>query len=396
MPGEETAVDGEAPEPLGPPRMMTGNEACAEAALAAGLDFFAGYPITPSTEIAEILADALPRVGGRFLQMEDEIASVCAILGASLAGARSMTATSGPGFSLMQEALGFGGMAEVTCVIALVMRGGPSTGLPTLPAQGDVMQTRWGTHGDHPAVVLCPRSVAETWRLTVRAFNLAEELRMPVILLLDEMVAHTSEKVRLPERVRVVRRGPPDAPPGRLRPYAETPDDVPPRPAFGEGWRFHVTGLAHDETGFPTHDPALVQRLLRRLHRKVDRRESRIVEVEEDIQEGADVAVVSYGSTARAVARGVSLAREEGARVSRVSLLTLWPFPAEALRRLARGTSRIIVAELNLAQVAHEVEWAVAGAARVERLAKVGGEAMRPSEVLEAIRGGAAREETDR
>ncbi|MBN1444296.1 MAG: 2-oxoacid:acceptor oxidoreductase subunit alpha [Planctomycetes bacterium] len=370
---------------------MTGNEACAEGALAAGLEFFAGYPITPSSEIAEILADRLPRRGGRFIQMEDEIASLGAVIGASLAGAKAMTATSGPGFSLKQENIGFACMAEVPCVIVDVMRGGPSTGLPTLPSQGDVMQARWGTHGDHPAIALCPRGVRETYELTVRSFNLSEAYRTPVILLLDETIAHTSEKVVLPERVRVVERGRPSGPPERYRPYAETETDVPPMASFGRGYRFHVTGLAHDETGFPTNDPPRIDRLIRRLDRKIRGHADRIAQVEERIEDGAKVAVIAYGSTARSAARAVRMAREEGIPVSSLALLTIWPFPAEAVQRVGGRVRDVIVPELNLGQVAHEVEWALGRGPRVHSLSRVDGDLIRPVQILELIREADAR-----
>ena len=284
---------------------MTGNEACAEAALAAGCRFFAGYPITPSSEIAEILSDMLPRLGGKFIQMEDEIGAMGAVIGASLAGAKAMTATSGPGFSLKQENIGYACMAEVPCVIVNVMRGGPSTGLPTHPSQGDVMQTRWGTHGDHPMIALYPRGVRETYDLTVRAFNLSETYRTPVVLLLDETIGHVNEKVVLPTRVRVVQRGGPDSSRKPHLPYARTASDVPPMISFGQGYRFHVTGLAHDETGFPTNDPAEIDGLLRRLDRKINRYSHHIIQVDQQIQEKADIGIIAYGSPARSAKQAV-------------------------------------------------------------------------------------------
>lgn len=367
-------------------RVMTGNEACAEAALAAGLTFYAGYPITPSSEIAEILSDALPRRGGKFIQMEDEIGAMAAILGASLAGAKAMTATSGPGFSLKQENIGYGCMAEIPCVIVNAMRGGPSTGLPTLPAQGDVMQARWGTHGDHPIIALCPRGVRETYDLTIRAFNLAELYRTPVILLLDEIIAHVNEKVTLPPSVRVVERARPESIEGRYLPYAHTPTDVPPFVSFGQGHRFHVTGLAHDATGFPTNNSAEIDRLLRRLDRKITRHADRIAQVDAQLDEKAAVGVVAYGSTARSAKQAVQMARGAGIPISFVSLLTLWPFPAGAVRELAGRARHIIVPEMNLGQIAHEVEWAVAGNARVHSITRVDGEPVHPDTILEKIR----------
>ncbi len=365
---------------------MTGNEACAEAALAAGLTFFAGYPITPASEIAEILSEELPRVGGRFIQMEDEIGAMAAVLGASLAGAKAMTATSGPGFSLKQENLGYGCMAEIPCVVVDVMRGGPSTGLPTLPSQGDVMQARWGTHGDHPAIAICPRGVRETYDLTIRAFNLSELLRTPVVLLLDEIVAHVSEKVALPASVRVVERARPEPAREPYLPYAQTPTDVPPLASFGDGYRFHVTGLAHDPSGFPTNDPEEVDRLIRRLHRKISRHADSIIRVEEDFDDRASVGIVAYGSTARSAREAARMARGEGIGVACLYPLTLWPFPEKAVRALGERVSDVIVPEMNLGQFAHEVEWALGRAARVHAISRVDGEPVRPEEILERIR----------
>ena len=365
---------------------MTGNEACAEAALAAGCRFFAGYPITPSTEIAEILSDQLPRLGGKFIQMEDEIGAMGAVIGASLVGAKALTATSGPGFSLKQENIGYACMAEVPCVIVNVMRGGPSTGLPTHPGQGDVMQARWGTHGDHPIIALCPRGVRETYDLTVRAFNLSETYRTPVILLLDETIGHVNEKVVLPTKVQVVERGRPDSSRGPYLPYAHTETDVPPMVSFGQGHRFHVTGLAHDETGFPTNDSAEIDKLLRRLDRKITRHSDAIVQVEENVQEKPDVGLIAYGSPARAANHAVKLAREEGIAVSFTALLSIWPFPVKQVRRLGEQVSDIVVPELNLGQIAHEVEWAVGGNSRVHRLSRIDGDPIHPRQILERLR----------
>jgi len=261
-------------------KVMSGNEAVAAGALAAGVRFFAGYPITPSSEIAEELSVMLPKLGGVFIQMEDEIAAMGAVIGASLAGSKSLTATSGPGFSLKQENIGFACMAEVPVVIVNVMRGGPSTGSPTMPAQGDVMQARWGTHGDHAIVVLVPNSVRESFDLAVRSFNLSEMLRTPVILLLDEIIGHVNEKLTMPESVEVVDRKGPDVPPAEYKPYRHTEDKVPPMAAYGrDGYRFHVTGLAHDETGFPTNNPEEIEKLALRLHAKLERYRDEVVDI---------------------------------------------------------------------------------------------------------------------
>jgi 2-oxoglutarate/2-oxoacid ferredoxin oxidoreductase subunit alpha len=381
--------------------VMSGNEACARGAMAAGLTFYAGYPITPSSEIAEELSRHLPETGGVFLQMEDEIAAMGAVIGASLAGAKAMTATSGPGFSLKQENIGFACMAEVPCVVVDVQRGGPSTGLPTMPSQGDVMQARWGTHGDHPIVALAPNSVAETFELTVRAFNLSEMLRTPVILLLDEVIGHVEEKVRLPRAVDVVTRRGPDAPPGGFLPYRHTDDGVPPMAAFGRGgYRFHVTGLAHDESGFPTNDPAEIDRLNRRLNGKIALHRDRIVEVVREQVDDAEVVVFAYGSVSRAASQAVREARALGIRAGLLRPRTLWPFPDREVRALAgpplaegalaegaraERLRAVVVPEMNLGMMAHEVEWALGGACPVVPLGRVDGLPVKPSEIRAAI-----------
>src|SRR3989338_5640834 len=277
-------------------KFILGNEACVEAAIAAGCRFFAGYPITPSTEIAEGMAKALPRIGGTFIQMEDEIASLGAVIGASICGLKALTATSGPGFSLKHEHIGYACLAEVPCVIVNVQRGGPSTGLPTLPAQGDVMQARWGTHGDHPAIVLTPSSVKEYFDLTVKAFNLSEKFRTPVILLPDDVVAHLREKVALPPAVTIVNRKKPGflanlVNKEHFKPYAVSRDDeVPVIPNFGEGYRFNITGLIHDDSGFPSNAPEITQSTLMRLHKKIAAGYGEIKGIEVDLPRGAEVA----------------------------------------------------------------------------------------------------------
>jgi 2-oxoglutarate/2-oxoacid ferredoxin oxidoreductase subunit alpha len=371
-------------------RFLQGAEACAQAALDAGMRFFAGYPITPSTEIAEILSERLPRCGGTFIQMEDEIASMGAILGASLGGRKSMTATSGPGFSLMQELIGLGALCEIPCVVADIQRCGPSTGVPTAPSQGDVMQARWGTHGDHPIVVLTPASVGEMYALTVEAFNLAETLRTPVILLADEVIAHMRERVVIPASVRVVDRLRPDGPPEGYRPYAVPPgEDVPRVANFGDGYRFNVTSLVHDETGFPSTSPVVTAALLSRLMAKVERRRASFTFVERQDLDDARLAVFSFGATARSVRQAVTLARREGIRAGWIKTSTLWPFPDDAVRRLPRSVEAILVCEMNLGQVVNEVRRAVSGAVRVESLAVADGCLIPPQAVLEAIRAAA-------
>jgi 2-oxoglutarate ferredoxin oxidoreductase subunit alpha len=369
-----------------PVKVMSGNESCAEGAIAAGLKFFAGYPITPSSEIAEELSGRLPLGGGVFIQMEDEIAAMGAIIGASLTGAKVMTATSGPGFSLKQENIGFACMAEVPCVVVNVQRGGPSTGLPTMPAQGDVMQARWGTHGDHDIIALAPFSVSETFDLTVRAFNLAEAYRTPVILLLDEIVGHTIEKVRLPESVETVDRVGPDAPPEDYLPYRHAESGVPPMASFGtRGYRFHVTGLAHDETGFPTNNPVEIDRLNRRLNDKIARHRDEIVDVETLELDDAELAIFAYGSTARSARQAVVDARGKGIPVGLFRPRTLWPFPDREVKALSERVQAILVPEMNLGQMAHEVEWASRCGCRTVPLGRVDGQQIRPSQILELI-----------
>lgn len=370
-------------------KVLTGNEACAMGALAAGMRFYAGYPITPSSEVAEVLAEELPRLGGVFIQMEDEIASMGAIIGASLAGTKSMTATSGPGFSLMQENIGFAAMAEVPCVVVNVMRGGPSTGLPTLPAQGDVMQARWGTHGDHSIIVLTPFSVAETFDLTVRAFNLAEQYRTPVILLLDEIIGHVNERVTVvdPGTLEIFNRVIPTEPPEQYKPYRHTESGVPPMIAYGEGYRFHVTGLAHDETGFPTNSSVEIGRMMERHQRKIEQARDHIVQVDPFMMEDAEIGIIAYGSSARSARHAVRLARETGKRVGLLRLKTLWPFADEEIRSYIGRVKSWIVPEMNLGQIAHEVEWALAGSAPVTRLTKVNGDPISPPEIYQIIPG---------
>ena len=368
-------------------RMWQGNHACAEGAIAAGCRFFAGYPITPSTEIAEILARRLPLIGGNFIQMEDEIAAMGAIIGASLGGVKSMTATSGPGFSLKQENIGFAVMAEVPCVVVNVQRGGPSTGLPTQPSQADVMQSRWGTHGDHPIIAIAPASVRETYDLTIKAFNLAEKYRTPVILLLDEIVGHLTEKIVLPDpaMLEIINRKEPTVPPEEYLPYELNDTDIPAMANFGEGYRYHVTGLVHDDTGFPTNDPEKIRLQLERLNRKIDRYREDIIEVEKLEVNDAEVMVISFGSTARSAKRAVLNARENGVAAGLLRLKTIWPFPEKEIREVCQSVEKIVVAEMNLGQVAHEVEWATRRDKSVIRVNKINGEAIKPDEIYAAI-----------
>jgi len=367
--------------------MWQGNHACAEGAMAAGCRFFAGYPITPSTEIAEILARRLPLIGGNFIQMEDEIAAMGAIIGASLGGVKSMTATSGPGFSLKQENIGFAVMAEIPCVVVNVQRGGPSTGLPTQPSQADIMQSRWGTHGDHPIIAIAPASVRETYDLTIKAFNLAEKYRIPVILLLDEIIGHLTEKIVLPDptKIEIYDRKKPAVSPEEYLPYELDDTDVPAMANFGEGYRYHVTGLAHDDTGFPTNDPEKIRLQLERLNRKIERYREDIVEVETLEVSDAEVMVISFGSTARSAKRAVLNARENGVAAGLLRLKTIWPFPEREIQEACQSVKKIVVAEMNLGQVAHELEWATRRDKPVIRVNKINGEAIKPNEIYTAI-----------
>jgi 2-oxoglutarate/2-oxoacid ferredoxin oxidoreductase subunit alpha len=376
-------------------RLVQGNEACALAALAVGCRFYAGYPITPSSEIAEVMARRLPDLGGVFVQMEDEIASIAACIGASLGGVKAMTATSGPGFSLMQEGLGYAALCEVPIVVVDVQRVGPSTGMPTLAAQGDVMQARWGTHGDHPVVVLAPASVADTYRLTVTAFNISERLRVPVVLLSDEVVAHTREIADTPD-LPVLDRPRADGAsrtsarassedPRAASGASEAPALVPPMRLPGEGHRSHTTGLLHDEHGFATSDPGEADRLLRRLHAKLEAHADWLTMVETHALEDADVLVIAYGSPARAARQAVNDARAAGVRAGLLKLETIWPFPAAVVGAAAARARTIVVPEMNLGQLVGEVERAAAGRARVVSLTRLGGELFTPAEIRSAV-----------
>ncbi len=374
------------------PRLIQGNEACAEGALAAGCRFFAGYPITPSTEVAELMAAWLPRLGGKFIQMEDEIASMAAIIGASLAGLKAMTATSGPGFSLKQENIGFASACEVPCVIVNVQRAGPSTGGPTTPGQGDIMQARWGTHGDHPVVAFVPYSVRDAFDLTVAAFNCAEDLRVPVILLLDEVIGHMRERVKLPEppEIDVVDRRRPD--PAKVRPEDYRPfgnsEPVPPMADFGSGYRYHVTGLSHDERGLPTGKPAEVDRQLRRVNDKMTLAARKWMLYDEAETADADVLIVATGGPVRPARSAVRMARERGVKAGMLIVRTVWPFPGARLAQLAQRAKRIIVPELNLGQLVLEVErhtCGPGGKVPVQSLTRVDGELFTPAQIYAAI-----------
>ena len=368
--------------------MMQGNVAVAEGAIDAGCKFFAGYPITPSSEIAEQLSKRLPEVGGRFIQMEDEIAAMGAIIGASLGGWKSLTATSGPGFSLKQENIGYACITEVPVVIVNVMRGGPSTGLPTLPAQSDVMQARWGTHGDHPIIVLVPASVTESYYMTIQAFNMSEKYRTPVILLLDEIIGHVHERVDLPdpETLEIINRKKPTEAPEDYLPYRIDDSMIPAMANFGDGYRYHVTGLVHDQTGFPTNNTDEIDAMLTRLNSKLDKYMDEIIDYEETNTEDAEIGIVTYGSSARSSKNALLKARDAGIPVGMLRIKTLWPFPTDRIAKFAEQVSDIIVPELNLGQIAHEVEHAVAGKTKVHKVNKITGDPINPLEILEKIK----------
>ena len=371
----------------GRPLLLQGNEAMVEGALAAGCRFFAGYPITPATEISEAMSFRLPAVGGTFIQMEDEIASLGAVIGASLAGAKSMTATSGPGFSLMQENLGFACIAEVPCVIVNVMRGGPSTGLPTNVSQGDVMQARWGTHGDHPIIVLAVSTTQDCFWVTLKAFNLSEKYRTPVIILSDEVVAHTREKIVLPNlsEVEVLDRIRPTMPPDWYIPYEDNSRGVPPMGIFGDGYRYHVTGLVHDLRGFPTQRADEIVPFMNRLFRKINQHFFDIQMIEEELTEDAETLVIAYGSVSRSARRAVREARERGVKCGLVQLITLWPFPRQMVEPLLRRVRAVLVPELNMGQMSREVKRVNQGVTRVETLNRLDGTLITPNEILTRI-----------
>lgn len=367
---------------------MNGDVACAEGAIAAGCRFFAGYPITPATEIAEHLSQRMPEIGGIYIQMEDEIGSIAAVIGASYTGLKAMTATSGPGFSLMQENIGLAVMTEAPCVIVDVMRGGPSTGQPTLPSQQDVMQAKWGSHGDYEIIALAPSSVQEMFDLTVEAFNLSETYRVPTILLADEIVAHMWEKVVISpaEKMKIANRKKPNVPPEKYMPFMPDDDLVPPMACFGEGFSFHATGLTHDEHGYPqTQSSEVQQRLVRRLCDKIRKNADKIIRVEEVMLEDADVVVVAYGIVARAALSAVRKAREEGIKAGLLRPITLWPFPEKTIARIAQQAKKIVVPEMNCGQLVREVERS-AKETPVVFLSKLGEDPHTPMEILEAIR----------
>jgi 2-oxoglutarate ferredoxin oxidoreductase subunit alpha len=373
---------------VGKSKLLQGNEACAEGALYAGCRFFAGYPITPSTEVAEYLSRELPKVGGAFIQMEDEIAAMGATIGGALAGAKSLTATSGPGFSLKQENLGYAMLTEVPCVIIDVMRGGPSTGVPTGPSQSDIMQCKWGTHGDHPVICLTPGYVQEIFDETIRAFNLSEKYRTPVIVAYDEIIGHMRERVEIPDAgvIPVVDRTKPPQGLEKYLPYDDSKGDVPPMANFFEGYRYHVTGLNHLPDGFPVNASPRIHTDEERLIRKVDGNRADICKNELYKTEDAEIGIFAYGASARAAKNAIDAARAEGIKVGLFRPLTMWPFPEAEVAAFAKQVKTMIVPELSLGQIILEVERVAAGQCPVQGIFRVDGDPITPAQILAKIK----------
>jgi 2-oxoglutarate ferredoxin oxidoreductase subunit alpha len=375
---------------MGKMYFMQGNEAAARAAIKAGCRFFAGYPITPSSEVAEVMAEELPKVGGTFVQMEDEIASAAAMIGGSLAGVKSMTATSGPGFSLMQEALGYAIMTETPCVIVDVMRGGPSTGLPTKPAQGDIMQVRWGTHGDHQIIALYPSTVEEVYRYTITAFNYAEIYRTPVILLMDETLGHMRESVYLeyedefPEQIKR-KRDEDISDEDVFHPFeVSRTKRIDPLAAMGKS-RFHVSGLVHDETGFPIRDSGLVQKMITHLDTKIRLYSEEISIYDEFMMNDAEIVIIAYGTTARSALRAVKMARKDRIPVGLFKPISIWPVPTSRIKKIFKKAHAVIVPEMNLGQYVYEISRFNKSNKLLESVTKVNGELITPEEILDSI-----------
>jgi 2-oxoglutarate ferredoxin oxidoreductase subunit alpha len=367
---------------------IQGNEACARGAIKAGCRFFAGYPITPSTEIAEDMAVFLPREGGTFIQMEDEISALGAVIGAVWGGIKGMTATSGPGFSLMQEHIGYAAMTETPLVIVNMQRGSPSTGQPTMASQSDMMQARWGSHGDYEIIAMSPASVQECFDFTVRAFNLAEKYRVPVMIMADEIVGHMREKITIPEEMEIRARKMPSESPATFLPYKAEPDSTSDMPPFGGGYKLHITGLTHDERGYPdASNPKSHSKLVTRLCNKILNNTNEIATVKTMYTEDANILIVAYGAPSRSVITAVKKAREEGLKAGYIKLETVWPFPEDMLREAAKNAQKVIVVEMNLGQIFHEVQRILRNH-EVQILPKIGGEMHKPNEILESIKKG--------
>jgi 2-oxoglutarate ferredoxin oxidoreductase subunit alpha len=370
---------------------IDGDHACCEGALAAGARFAAGYPITPSTEVVERFASRIPTVGGTFIQMEDELAASICLQGAVWGGAKAFTVTSGPGYSLMMEHIGYAAMTETPCVFVNVQRGGPSTGLPTLPAQADMMQARWGSHGDYMTIAICPNSPQECFDLTIKAFNFSERYRAPVMIMMDEVVGHMTEKVVIPEadQIEIQPRLHTTKPPSQYKAYEPNEEGVPEMAHAGEGYRFHVTGLTHDERGYPAMTPPVQDTLVRRLKSKIENAVDKISMYEADGLDDADVVVVSYGITSRVAQRAIDMARTQGSKVGKLRLITVWPFPEKLISELAGRIKAFVVPELNLGQIKYEVERCTYGKAKTILVSHAGGSVHRPEKIVEAIVEGA-------
>ena len=367
---------------------LTGDIACAEGAIAAGCRFFGGYPITPATEVAEHMASRLLDVGGTFIQMEDEIAAMASILGASWAGVKSMTATSGPGFSLMMENLGLGIVTETPCVIVNVQRAGPSTGLPTMGAQADMMQARWGSHGHYEIIALAPMSPQEIFYQTITAFNLSETYRIPVLIMSDEIVGHMSERVTIPEpgRIKLLSRPSPTGRKDRFKPYKPGPNGVAPMPAAGEGYNVHITGLTHDEKGYPIMTVETQEQMMERITRKITDNLDDIIQTESYRMEDAEVAVVSYGVSARTALSAVDEAREMGIKAGMLRLITVWPFPEKQIRELSRKVKKIVTVEINMGQIFLEVQRCTGDRIPVTLVGHAGGTVITPERVVNVLK----------
>jgi 2-oxoglutarate ferredoxin oxidoreductase subunit alpha len=369
-------------------QLLQGNQACSLAALDAGVRFYAGYPITPSTEIAEFMARELPKIGGKFIQMEDELAGMGAVVGASLTGVKALTATSGPGFSLKQENIGFAAMAEIPCVIVNVQRMGPSTGGPTAPAQGDLMQARWGTHGDHPVIALSPASVLEAYSLTVKAVNFSEKFRVPVIFLMDEVIGHMREKVVLPDRdeLEIAERKRPTVSPEEYKPYAAEESGVPAMADFGQGYRWHVTGLNHDQTGSPTGKTAVLEKELTRLFHKLEPYREEITLYQTFQVEDAEYLLISFGCSARSSLAAIEILRKQGHKAGLLQLQTIWPFPDQVIKKFTADKKGIFVVEMNDGQLCLEVQRTMAKRELLNSITKINGELFTPQEIVNKVK----------
>lgn len=366
---------------------INGDQACSEGALAAGCRFFAGYPITPATEIAESISRRLPELGGIYIQMEDEMASMAAILGASWGGVKSMTSTSGPGFSLMMENIGLGICTETPCVVCNVQRAGPSTGLPTLVAQGDMMQARWGSHGHYEIIALSPASPQEMFDFTIRAFNLSEQFRLPVIILADEVIGHMKERVVIPseEDIEIIDRRKPTVSREEYHPYRADADGIAPMANCGDGYRIHVTGLTHDERGYPAMDAKAQENMVKRLVGKILNNRAKIISTKNLFLDDAEVVVVSYGISARSAMQAVRDARKEGIKAGLIKLETIWPFPEELIRSIAPQVRALIMPEINGGQMVLELERAACGVCPVTLVSNYGGAIIHPGLIINAI-----------